>query len=309
MYEQNKTVIVMYVSGGKTLNSCAMFIKSIRRFGGSMKDTAVLVVHDPASGIDLSPLILPNVETYEMTIRPEHRNFFYSPKVHACAAAEEFLSGRTKTLLYFDTEMLALSSFEEILLKDNFDVSFRQVMLLNSVGLPPGQTIDGYWNRIFSDQGVIRESVPTLNAYIDEKEILFYINCEAILVRPEMKIFRMWKEAFVKLLDDKEFIRQFCSDQLHEIFLHQAVLSATILSEIKQNRIQWMSDKLIYSLLLHDRTPERKKIGKASDVPLISYDIQLCGSLEIANRIPMDEPWYSWVKNTLNSFPLEESDS
>ncbi|NOQ23307.1 MAG: hypothetical protein GQ565_11760 [Candidatus Aegiribacteria sp.] len=113
MNAQSRTVIVMYVSNRNTLNSCVMFIRSIRRFGESMQDTPVLVVHDPSSKIDLSPLILPNVDTCPMNIRPEHRNFFYSRKVHACATAEIFLTGQTETLLYFDTEMLSLSSFKQ----------------------------------------------------------------------------------------------------------------------------------------------------------------------------------------------------
>ena len=276
-----------------------MFIKSIRKFGGSMRDTPVLVVHDPSIDIDLSSIMLPSVETCLMSIGTEHRNYFYSRKVHACATAEELLSGQTDTVLYLDTEMLALSSFEEILLRENFDVSFRPVMLLNSVGLPGEVALDGFWNQIFSDQHVNQESIPTVTAYVDERKIRFYINCEAILVRPELEIFRKWKHAFVKLLDDREFMERYCSDRLHEIFLHQAVLSATILSEIKQNRIQWMADRLVYSLLLHDRMPPEKKISKASDAALISYDEHLSGSMEIANKIPMTEPWYSWVKNCL----------
>ncbi len=302
MRVKSRTVIVMYVSNRKNLNSCVMFIKSIRRFSGSMQDTPVVVVHESSSELDLSSLILPGVETCLMTIRPEHRDFFYSLKVHACAAAEKLLSGQTETMLYFDSEMLALSSFEEMHLKDNFDVSFRPVMLLNSVGLLPEQTLDGYWKQIFSELGVNGKSIPTVRAYVDEKEIRFYINCEAIVVRPELEIFNKWKNAFVKILDNREFIRQFCSDQLHAIFLHQAVLSATILSEVKQSRIQWMADKTVYSLLLHDKMPVEKKISRACDVPLISYDMRFSGSIEIVNRIPMDEPWFSWVKSCLNSF-------
>lgn len=74
------------------------------------------------------------------------------------------------------------------------------------------------------------------------------------------------------MFDDNDFVDEFCSEKLLAIFLHQAVLSGLILSLVKQHRIQWTKNDIVYSLLLHDRMPKAKKISHSKEVSILSYD-------------------------------------
>ncbi len=236
MLKSANSAVVLYVTHKVTVMNCALFIESIRQFGGSNKYIQIMVMYDSKADLDLQILDLPGVATFSFDTAQKYRNFPYSKKVHACAAAEKLTDGVIDTLLYFDTEMIVVSDFKAIHLQEEFDVSCRPVMLLNSVGISSEQAVTGYWKRIFSESSVDEKKIPVVKAYVDEKEILFYINCEAFLTRPELGIFRKWKKSFNNLLDDKKFITEFCSEKLSVIFLHQAVLSATILSEIRESK-------------------------------------------------------------------------
>ena len=292
------TVIVMYVSHPVTVKNAVLFIKSIREFGGTMKDTPIYVMNDALAQLDLSLLCLPGVSTFDIDIQPEHRTFPFSRKVHACATAEKLLDGKSATMLYFDTEMLAFSSFETLKLHNDYDISLRPVMLLNTVGQSPESSVDGYWKTIYRDAGIDSIQVPTIRAYVDEKDIRFYINCEVMTLRPELGICREWQKNFVKRLDDMQFMQAFCNDQLHAIFLHQAVLSAVILTKVSQNKIQWIPDKTVYSVLLHDRLPVHKRIATLNSVAIAGYDLQYAHDPAMISIVPVDEPYRSWVIDT-----------
>lgn len=292
------TVIVLYVTHPVTVKNAALFIRSIREFGGSMKDTPIYVMNDALAKLDLSLLRLPGVSIFDMDIRPEHRAFPFSRKVHACATAEKLLDGKAATMLYFDTEMLAFSSFAMLQLQKGYDLSLRPVMLLNTVGQSPESPVDGFWKTIYNDAGVDSSNVPTIRAYVDEKDIRFYINCEVMTLRPELGLCRTWQKLFVQRLQDPQFMQTYCNDQLHAIFLHQAVLSAVILTKVPQNKIQWIPEKTIYSVLLHDRLPETKKITTLNTVPIAGYDLEYAHDPALITRVPTDEPYRSWVIDT-----------
>jgi len=296
------SAIVMYVAHANTVRNCIFFIKSIRQFGGKHSNIPVIVMYDRSANLNLNSLNLSGVSIFAFEVSEKYRNFPYSKKVHACAAAEELFTDVVDTLVYFDTEMIAVSDFKEIDLQADFDVSCRPVMLLNSVGISSDQSLDGYWKRIFSELSVDEKKIPILKAYVDEKEILFYINCEAFVTRPELGIFRKWKRSFTNLLDDKKFITEYCTEKLSAIFLHQAVLSATILSEVKESQIQWMKNNIVYSHLLHDRMPEAKKISHSNEVSILCYDLYYAGNTEIVLRIPLDEQHFDWFVNTWCSY-------
>ncbi len=299
-------VIVLYVSHSITVRNAALFIKSIRRFGGYMKNTPILVMNDQAAKLDLSLLDLTGVTVYDIEINPVHRHFLFSKKVHACATAERLLEGKAEMLLYFDTEMLAFSDFSPILLKKDFDASLRPVMLLNTVGQSPDKALDGYWKRIYQESGIDESTVPVLRAYVDEQDMRFYINCEVMAIRPELGILREWRKAFLKIIDDKAFTESFCSEQLHYIFLHQAVLSAVILSKTEPSRIQWIPDSTVYSVLLHEQMPKHKKVSDADAIPIIGYDLQFSGDPAMILTFTVNEPHRTWVIDNYCGF-LQES--
>lgn len=294
-YETGPQAIVLYVSHRATVQSAVLFIESLRSFGGQMSRLPVVVMVDQAADLDLTTLSMPRVECHPIDIDPAWRAFPYSRKVHACATAERVLSERFGTLFYLDTEMLVFDAFPDLNLQENRDIALRPVMLLNAVGQSPRDPVDTFWQAVYQDVGVDHTRIPTLRSYVDEQEMRFYINCEAMAVHPKMGLWQSWQQAFVKRLQDTPFMEKACADDPHRIFLHQAVLSALVAARIPMNRIQWLADDTVYSILLHDRLPPLKKRADLTGARLVSYDIQLAGSPEIVTRVPMPRDRRDWI--------------
>lgn len=298
--------LVLFVSEPLTPRDAALFIRSIRRFGGAMKDIPIHVMNDAAAGLSLEPLKGLDIAIHDFSMPPAFRDFPFAAKVFACGAAERLLADQASVLLYFDTEMICFSSFEKLLPPDDRLVAVRPVMLLNRVGQTPDQPVSDYWSPIYAEAGLDASAVPTIRAYVDEKAIRFYINCEVMAVRPEVGIFRGWEEAFQKRVEDPEYLSTVCADPLRRIFLHQAVLSAVLLAKAGPDRIYWIPDKYVYSAHLHEKTPAAKKVARLNEAPVAGYDLQYAGDPALLTLVPVDEPYRSWIVKTAAGF-LEEA--
>ncbi|HHH84647.1 MAG TPA: MBL fold metallo-hydrolase, partial [Firmicutes bacterium] len=306
MKEKKEKALVLYVTHPITVKNAALFIRSIRTFGEEMKDIPIHVMVDELAGLDTGSLALPGVSFHPIDIAPELREFPFSRKVHACATAEALLEGEYETLIYSDTEMLAFQSLEPFLPREGKKVRLQPVMLLNTVGQPPGTAPDGFWQALYADAGVSYGDVPIVRAYVEEKEARFYINCEIMAVRPEDGLFQAWKEVFVKRLNDRDYRERYVQDQLHVIFLHQAALSAVLAARVSSDEMDWIPPKTFYPAHLHDRMPTEKKIGEMTQAVLVGYDLQNSGNPGILDFLPLKESVRNWIIDTACNL-LEET--
>ena len=299
-------VLVLFVSEPPTPRDAALFIRSIRRFGGEMKDIPIHVMNDAGAQLSLEPLKGLDVAIHDFEMPASLRDFPFAAKVFACGAAERLLADQASVILYFDTEMICFSSFEKLLPPAGRLVAVRPVMLLNRVGETPDQPVGDYWKPIYTETGLNPADVPAIQAYIDEKMIRFYINCEVIAVRPELGIFREWEKLFRKQAEDAEYVSKVCADPLRRIFLHQAVLSAVLLAKTGPDKMYWIPDKYVYSALLHERTPAAKKVARLNDTPVTGYDLQYAGDPVLLTLVPIDEPHRSWIVDACAGFLQEK---
>lgn len=299
-------MIILFVSEPPTPRDAALFIRSIRRFGGAMKDIPIHVMNDAGAGLSLEPLKGLDIAIHDFQMPPALRDIPFAAKVFACGAAERLLADQASVLLYFDTEMICFSSFEKLLPPDDRLVAVRPVMLLNRVGQAPDQPVSDYWGPIYAEAGLDASAVPAIQASVDEKAIRFYINCEVMAVRPGLGIFREWEKAFRKRAEDPDYVEKVCADPLRQIFLHQAVLSAVLLAKTGPDKIHWIPDKTVYSAHLHERTPAAKKVARLNEAPVTGYDLQYAGDPAVLTFVPIDEPYRSWIVDTAAGFLQEK---
>jgi len=112
--------LILFVSQPTAPQKAALFIRSIRRFGGEMKDIALRVMNDAGAGLSLEPLKGLGAAIHDFETPPVLRDFPFASKVSACAAAERPLADQASILLYFDTEMIGFSSSEKLLVPADF---------------------------------------------------------------------------------------------------------------------------------------------------------------------------------------------
>jgi glyoxylase-like metal-dependent hydrolase (beta-lactamase superfamily II) len=295
--EKSKMAIVLCVASPSDERAAVMLIKSIREFGGAYKDSPVYVFQDNADENPCLMLKKMGVNLLPLEIDPSARDYLLSRKVYACSQAEKLLAGKAESLVWFDNQCLVFAPLDDLMLHNGNAVTIRPVQLLNKVGLAPDAPIDEFWGRIYKDAGVNPENVQEIEAFVDGKKIRFYINCQIISFRPELGICREWERIFTSLVKDADYQKQACPDMLHQVFLHQAVLSAVINARVNESELQWLPAACGYPLNLHEKLPPEKRLPRLNDVKYLVYDTIMQRRPDWIEIMPVEEPLKSWLEN------------
>jgi len=97
-----------------------------------------------------------------------------------------------------------------------------------------------------------------------------------------------WQELFESPVADERFQSGPCADQLHRIFLHQAVLSTLVAKELPWHRLRLLPPEYSYPLHLHAKVSPERRARTLNEL--------VCPVYEDAYRHP----------ETLNGLPVEE---
>lgn len=237
------------------------FVRSLRRYGGRWRDAPVWCFSaSPAinaalkpAGVRLLPLI-GDLPAYE-----------FAGKVAAAAQAEE-LAGSLDSLVWFNPECLVLQPPELLELEHGIQAAFRPVHLRN-IGQLPGQPRDALWSGIYAAAG-LPEPRNLVETYIEGQLILPYFNTHLYAIRPALGLLGRWWSLFQRLVADERFQATACSDELHRIFLHQAVLSVLLAPQ----RLRLLPPSYSYPLHLHRRVPIRRRPKRLEELVCPVYE-------------------------------------
>jgi len=236
------------------VRQATILLASLREFGGRYRGAPFVVVADRPERLDLSALAARGAEIVPLDAPAYARAFPYARKAYAAAQAEALTSGRAATLAWFDAGALVLAPPTALDLgATGPPLAVRPVTLANRVAQPPEATPDGFWSRIWADVGVDPAAVPTVETVALGERVRAYLNCEILSVRPELGLFREWAVRLDALLRDANFLRAACSDDMHAIFLHQAVLSAVVVARTRPSEWRPLPVEFGYPLNAQDR--------------------------------------------------------
>ena len=293
----HKLVFALCVNNNADAAKAELLLESLNRFGGDYSNSRVYVVFKDSSKIGLEILKKYNTEFLPLKIDPSAINYPFAYKPYACAEVEAIAAEQNCDLVWLDNECLILSQPDELVLCSDKESAFRPVFLLNSVGQDPFAVPDIFGSRIYSESGVDYKTVPVMETFIKGNKIRFYINCQVITVNPKLGIFREWEKIFTKLLNDSEYQTTACPDQLHKIFLHQAVLSAVLLSKIKPEEFQIFSNNYGYPIHLQEIIPPGKRLS-VNDVKVLLYENIFSINPDWLNEYNVKESLKSWIIHT-----------
>jgi hypothetical protein len=113
-------------------------------------------------------------------------------------------------------------------------------------------------------------------------------------VNPSRGLLRKWLECFQTLVLDKAYQATYCHDELHQVFLHQAVLSALLATSLEPARIRVLPPTYSYPYNLHESVPPERRAPMLNDLVSITYEDR---SLDpaIVDDIGIREPLRSWL--------------
>lgn len=271
--------------------ACArLLIDSIRSFGGALSDSPIWLFEAEGLWTARDDPVDLNIHVFSMNVPETVKGYTFADKVCACAQAEEMASSAVQSLIWIDPVVLMVAPPLSFNLGKSFDAAVRPVHIKN-VGLPVGVPIDGFWKKIAMNAGV-NDIEATVETFIEGQCIRSYFNSHAFAINPSKGLLRKWYERFESLVCDEEF--QGGLDQVHQIFLHQAIWSVLLVTSLDPNRIRLLSPDYNYPYNLHESVPEDRKAGSLNELVCIAYENRSLDPNQV-DDIDIHEPLRSWL--------------
>lgn len=306
-YSQNSrkdVVVALCVQNYTDLKSSELLVKSLKRFGGELANSEIVISTNLSGDFVFKTFSGINVKVLPLEMDSQSAAFPYAFKAFASANAETYAKDKNCDLVWFDNQCLVLNEPNELRLEDSKKVAFRPVFLQNTVAQSVNDPVNNYWSEIYKLAGIDSSRVPGVETFIDSEKIRFYINCQVITVDPAMGIFNDWLKIQTRFINDSDFQANVCNTRLGKIFLHQAVLSAAILSKISDDEIQWLSNDYGFPVHIWDRIPDEKKID-VNKSRVIIYEEFFNSEPGWMDRLKIQEPLYSWIsENYISSLKV-----
>ncbi len=254
-------VFTAALSPGSSGTSALLLAESIRAKAGSLSKTAIKMYVTPdAEALPkrvVEKLRSLDVDLLSYEVDAEATRFFFVPEATAAAQAERDADGEAETMAWLGTNSLIVREPKAFKLPAAKSLGYRPVHIIN-VGSRIDSPLDDFWTQINKSCGVKPGSTFPMRTHIDGNTIRPYFNAGHLVVHPERGLLRAWSVAFLRLYRASEYQRFFDEDR-YRIFMHQAVLSALMLSKV--HRSEMVELPLTYNYPIHlygeDKTGNR----------------------------------------------------
>lgn len=267
-------------------------VDSLRAFGGPLRDATVWAF--VLGERDVPPTLpgLEGVECLPLAVEAGCAAYPLAEKVYACARAEEMAGPEMRSLVWLSLDCLILRPPLGFDLGRACDAAFRPVHHRN-IGPRAGEPLDEYWRGIYQAVGL--EDVPyTVESFADGQMLRPYFNTHCFAFNPAAGLGRAWWAQFKALTTDRAFQEGPCRDELHQIFLHQAVLSALVPKLLPWERVRALPPEYNYPLHLLDEMPSERRAPDLSGLVNVVYEDEFSWA-----KIEVQEPLRSWLRERL----------
>jgi hypothetical protein len=297
-----ETCFLLLLKSKKGERLARIVIESLRAFGGRLRDCPVWAfVLDP----DRVSHCLPGIEgvhRFPLAVDTGCPPYPFVEKVVACARAEEMAGPEIRSLVWLSLDCLIVNPpllFDLGPALDRAapgaalaDAAFRPVHHRN-VGSPAHEPPDGFWEGIYRALGV--DDMPyTVESFADGQTLRPYFNTHCFALNPAAGLGRAWWQHFKAMMADEVFQSGPCRDELHQIFLHQAILSTLVANRLPWERLRLLPPEYNYPLnLLGEMHPDHRATTLNHLVNAVYEDAFPWGEIEIR------EPLRSWLRERL----------
>lgn len=252
-----------------------ILVESLRAFGGSLKDTPVSVLSPEDSplrdGPDRRALERLGAEFVPFRGDPRVMAFPLSDKAAAASEAERRAEGRADVLVWLDADTVFLAEPSDFLLPPGIALAGRPVHH-RLIGSPYDEPPSPLWKSLYQAEDVPESNLYPVVTTVDRQTIRPYFNAGCLVVRPERRVLRTWYTELARLIRDPAVIEESSKVPRGSLFLHQAVLSAVILSRIPREQIAELPFRYNYPLALHRSCPEDLRPDSWNALATLRYD-------------------------------------
>jgi hypothetical protein len=272
-------------------------IESLRAFGGPLRDCPVWAFLLDPDRLPQALHGLEEVHRFPLAIEGAFPRYPFAEKVAASAQAEVMAGPDIRALVWLSLDCLVINPPLLFDLGPSVgvapaDVAFRPVHHRN-IGSPAHQPPDGFWQGVY--RAVEVDDVPyTIESFADGQTLRPYFNTHCFAFDPALGLGRAWWAAFKALVSDQAFQAGPCRDELHQIFLHQAILSTLVAKLLDWERVRLLPPEYNYPLNLLDEMPQDRRAPVLNDLVNAVYEDAFPW-----DGIEIRQPLRSWLRERL----------
>ena len=282
----------------------SILIESLRTFTGKFSNSPIwLFTHkelDEISEKRRKILDSLNVTIKKIEIDKEILKFPFISHVRSAAQAEEEAKNQTKNLAFLGTNTIFIQEPKEFILKEGINLGYRPVhhTLIGSIFERP---IDKFWSLIYQKCNVNEEKVFPMKTHVDGNILRPYINSGYLIVNPKRGFLSDWWKYYQKTYYDPDFKEFYRKNDLYVTFIHQAVLSAVMLTQLNKKEIYELPFNYNYPINLYHESLDEYKPECINDLVTVRYYLDKLIDEDSFNKIPFKDPLKSWLKLRLLS--------
>jgi hypothetical protein len=231
-----------------------LLAESVRAFGGGLSGNPIRFYtpgdREGLSGAFRERLSGLGVALVPFVIEDELLEFPFMAHAFAAAWAEEDVVGQIDVLAWLSTNTVVLGEPWDFVLGKGVSLGFRPVhhTLIGSLFDEP---LNSFWSLIFELCGVPDGRIFPMETHVNGATLRPYFNSGILVIRPGRGLMRAWRDKYVEVYDVPALRDFYERDERYRIFVHQAVLSGVILSELGNRELVEMPASYNYPLHLH----------------------------------------------------------
>ena len=284
----------MQTHGGDERESL-LLARGIRTFGGGFADAPIWILI-PQGKSPFSEGIRYALHELDVNLLPFRvpdsvLNFPFGSKVFAAGAAESHFDNGSNLLVWMDSDTVILKEPREFLIPENILLGYRPVMLKNISSLYD-EPVNEFWRVIFETCGTPEAHIFPMETTSDKVIIRPQFNAGMLVVRPEKGMLRAWAKNFVKLYQHPAFDKYYQQHILYKIFVHQSVLSATLLAMLTQEEMQ--------DLGMNVNLPVFLQAEQGDAVTSLRYDdFKFFTDPDWESKVSLDDERMAWLRENI----------
>lgn len=291
-----------YVYSERSEKSAFLLIESIRAFSRTFCDRPIWCLV-PKDDFNISERVRIrfedlNVKTIPFKSLSNIEDFPFADLVAAVGHAEYLALNEVEYLAWLNPNSIILHEPTEFLLSEEIKFGYRPVhhTLIGSLFDDPP---DEFWSLIYDYCEVHYDSVFPMKTHVDNKVIRPYFNAGCHVTRPKTGLLKIWEEKFFEIYQKNPVQQFYEQDNRYKVFLHQAVLTGIILSNLEKEEIFEFSQSYNYPLHLFNEDVNENRPLNLNNMITIRHE----GFFEDPhwrNTIHLGDSFKEWISAKLS---------
>jgi len=293
-------IFASYLGTGEAEIDALRLARSIRTFGGEFCFNPIWLLslrsENELSESTRQELFSLGARLITFDLDEAGKGFPFVAYVTAAGIAEGLAQGEVSFLVMMATDTLILQAPTAFLLPAGKSLGGCPVHL-KLLGSGFNDPVNDFWELIYHACKVDKEKIYPLQTIVDEQLVRAYFNAGLLVVRPERGLLRAWQSNFAVLYRLPEFKQFYQQHELYELFMHQTVLAASILSLLKPEEFEQFPFEVNYPLHLHSRIAVGRRPVNLKQLITCRYEdfTEVFTSPDVNGLIQIDKPLMDWL--------------